>query len=153
VQATFDDDGTDLPYLDAVMDYSDGFLFNSWTVNGTSSTSQSSSDTASVARYGKRSGTLQIVFDASGADGANILSCLLPKYATPMQRITSITPNMGDPETMRVCFARELLDKIEVFRTPPGGGARLDQVSFIQNITWSGEPGVLPSLVLGISPL
>ena len=60
---------------------------------------------------------------------------------------------MGDPETMRVCFARELLDRVEVFRTPPGGGARIDQVSYIQSMTWTGEPGRLPRLALGVSPL
>jgi len=35
----------------------------------------------------------------------------------------------------------------------PAGVARIDQVSYIQNIAMSGEPGRLPRLVLGVSPL
>lgn len=152
VAATFDDDGTDLAYTDLTIDYSEAFLFNSVLVTGAAGATARSSDATSIARYGKRS--LSVDAPELSVSLGNTAAAYIANYKNPLQRITSITPNMGDPETMRVCFARELLDKIEVFRTPPGGGARLDQVSYIQNINWSGtNDGGLPVLKMGISPL
>lgn len=55
VQATFDDDGTDLPYLDLETDYSDTFLFNVWIVTPIGGTSAVAQDSTSIAAYGIRS--------------------------------------------------------------------------------------------------
>ena len=60
---------------------------------------------------------------------------------------------MADAETMRLAFQRDLMDRVEIFRTPPGGGARIDQVLFIQKIEISGTPGMPPDVTFGVSPL
>lgn len=150
VQATFDDDGTDLPYGDCVVDYSDSFLFNSVTVNYTGG-AQVRTDAASINLFGVRQLTLSI--PCVSPEAGFIADRLIAQYKLPKTRITSVTPDLSNAEGMRLTLARDLLDRIEVFRTPPGGGARMDQVSFIQNITMSGEPGQLPAITFGVSPL
>jgi len=46
-----------------------------------------------------------------------------------------------------------LMDRIRILRTPPGGGARIDQQVFIQRIEMSGNPDGPPSCTLGVSPV
>ena len=152
VAATFDDDGTNLPYWDASLDFSESFLFNDWAVTGLSGVTQTASDATSQSRYFKRSRSLTgLLVDDSTA--ASIASAQLAKYKDPFTRFVSIKPNMADPETARVVFQRDLMDRIEVFRTPPGGGTRIDQVLFIQRITMQGTPGKHPQCELVVSPL
>lgn len=153
VQATFDDDGTDLPYLDASLDFSESFLFNEWNVTREGGSVQTANDSTSIGRYFKRSQSLTGLACVSDSDAATISAAQLAKYKDPFTRVTTIKPKMADPETARVVFARDLMDRIEFFRTPPGGGARIDQVLFIQKIDISGTPGVPPDVTLGVSPL
>jgi len=153
VQATYGDQDGELPYLDLTIDYSDSFLWNTWRISGASSSTKSSSDATSVGRYGQRANTRTFLFDVSGADGTNVLAALIAKYANPYQRTTMIQPNMGDPETARATLALDLMARIRVLRTPPGGGARWDQTLFVQRIDLSQQPGQPIACTLGVSPL
>ena len=78
---------------------------------------------------------------------------MLAKYKEPMERISSISPDMSDPDTIAATYALEIGDRIEVRRTPPGGGARIVQQLFVQKIEHAHEPGKPPTCRLTVSPL
>jgi hypothetical protein len=136
VQATFDDDGTDLPYLDVEFDYSEAFLRNHWTVTraGFDAVPQEASDSTSIARYLERPAGASDLPLVNDTDAEEIADALLAKYKEPLVRITSITFSTANPDLAETLLPRELGDRIRVFRTPPGGGSRIDQTLFIQAI-------------------
>jgi Concanavalin A-like lectin/glucanases superfamily len=159
VQVTFDDDGTDIPYSDATVDYSESFLANEWNVTreGNSTVpgqTQTASDATSISRYFKRSQSLTGLPVTTDGDASTIAAAMLAKYKDPMFRITGISFDTVDPNVTEAILRRELMDKIRVFRTPPGGGARIDQSLFIQKIEISGANDGKPwSIRWGVSPL
>lgn len=155
IQATFDDDGTDLFYIGLDLDYSESFLANEWnsTRPGENAETQTVSDSASIARYWTRSKSLNppVLTDA---DALTIASAMLAKYKDPMTRITSLELTTHNPDVTEAIFRRDLGDRIRVFRTPPGGGARIDQTLFIQKIEISASNDGAPWRVRwGVSPL
>jgi len=153
VQATFDDDGTDLSYHDLSLDYSESFLTNEWNVTRTGGTLQTASDSTSIAKYLKRSQSLTDVPVIQDSDASAIASAMLAKYKDPLTRVTSITLSTAIPAVAEAAFRRDIGDRIEVFRTPPGGGSRIDQVLFIQKIQISGDPYGPWRIVWGVSPV
>jgi Concanavalin A-like lectin/glucanases superfamily len=155
VQATFDDDGTDLPYVDIGLDYSESFLVNEWnsTRTGQEAETQTVRDATSIARYRKRSQSLNPPVLTDG-DALTIASAMLAKYKDPMTRVTSITLTTDVPDVAEAIFRRDLGDRIRVFRTPPGGGARIDQTLFIQKIDVTAANDGRPwTVTWGLSPL
>ena len=154
VQATFDDDGTDLPYLDLDLDYSEAFLANEWNVTREEGTTQTASDAASIARYFKRSKSLTSLPVRLDSDATNIAAALLAKYKDPFQRILSLQLTTDVAAVTEALFRLDLGDRIRIFRTPPGGGARLDQTLWIQKISVEGANDGKPwRITLGVSPL
>jgi len=150
VQLTFDDDGTDLPYTDLTPDYSDSYLANRWDLSRTGGDLDSSSDQASIDQYGDYPKSVTDLPLTSDADVTTIGDALLAKYKQPQSRILSLKPLMANVDVLDGVMRREIGDKIEVFRTPPGGGTRLDQALWIQRIEISGEPGRPPDVTLGV---
>jgi hypothetical protein len=163
VQATFGDaGGTELPYLDLTFDSSDAFIFNEWTVTreqgvksaGDLGETQTALDATSISRYFERPASLSGVPVTSDTDSAAIATAMLAKYKDPMTRITSITLNTLDANVAQAVFQRELGDKIRVLRTPPGGGARIQEDLWIQKIEISGaNDGASWSVRFGVSPV
>jgi hypothetical protein len=71
-----------------------------------------------------------------------------------MTRIQSLTVLAANTDVTDQVF--RLLDigsRIRVLRTPPGGGSRIDQTLFVQNIAVDAEPGHPWRITLGVSPL
>jgi hypothetical protein len=151
--ATFDDDGTDLPYLDLVTDYSLTFLVNEWNASRTGGGLITSSDAASVAAYGHSPQTLSDLPLTDTADVSTITAAMLAKYKAPFQRVLSIKPMMGDNNTLDSVMQLDLGYRVRVLRTPPGGGTRFDQLVWVQKIDITGAPAVPPDVTLGVSPL
>ena len=153
-----DGGGSELQYLDVTVDYSLSFVINEWNVTRsvygiTSPSTQTSSDSTSISRYFRRSQSVADVPVTTDADASTIASRLLAKYKDPVYLITSIKPNMGDQQTAAAVFELELMDRIRILRTPPGGGARIDQDVFIQRIELSGGSNGVPDCTLGVSPV
>ena len=83
-----------------------------------------------------------------------IVTGLLAKYKDSQQRVDRIEMNTIDPNVTEAVFRRELMDKITVKRTPPGGGSRISQDLFIQKIDISGSNDGHPwQINWGVSPL
>lgn len=157
-QATFGDaGGAELPYADvAEVPLSDAFITNEWNVtrDGSQVDTQTASDATSIGRYFKRSQSLSGLALTSDADAATVAAAMLAKYKDPMERIAGLSLTTAVPEVSEAIFRRELMDRIRVLRTPPGGGARKDQTSYIQKIEISGADDGAPwQIRWGISPL
>lgn len=153
VQATFDDDGTDLPYQDIGLDYSDSFITNEWNVTRTGGLLQTVSDATSITKFFKRSQSLTDISITGDAGALAIATAMLAKYKDPMTRITSLTLQTTTVAVLDNIFRRDIGDCIRVLRTPPGGGARIDQTVFIQHISIDAQPGTPWRVVWGLSPL
>ena len=171
VQATFDDDGTDLPYLDLGFDYSDAFLATQWNVTRLGGLTETATDSASESAFGPRpavpkppdltrrefpGGTpsrpeIPIRLDA---DAAAIAAAMLAKYKNPFTRITSLTVNTAVAAVAEAVLALDIGDRIRVFKTHPGGGSRIDQTLFIQRVAVTAQNDQQPwQIVFGVSPL
>jgi len=151
--------GSELPYVNLEVDYSLTDVVNSWsgirTAYGASGTpvTQTVSDATSIsATGGPRPQVLSDIPTTSDANVLAIVTGLLAKYKNPLYRITAIEPNLFDPATAAMVMTLELMDRVRVKWTPPGGGSRIDQVVYIQQIQRSGVPGV-PQCKLVVSPL
>jgi Concanavalin A-like lectin/glucanases superfamily len=161
VQATFDDDGTDLPYQDLDVDFSEAFLFNEWhgssvlppTWTSGGGELQTASDATSIASFGKRAQSLTSIPVLSATNVDAILDAWLAKTKDPFTRILSITLSTALQDVAEAAVQRDLGDRIRVFRTPPGGGTRIDQTLFIQSIRVTAQPGQPWQIVWGVSPL
>lgn len=154
VQCTFDDDGTDLPYADLDMDYSESFLANEWNVTRAGGLTQTASDTTSISRYYKRPQALTDLPVTTDGYASTIATAMLAKYKEPLTRITSLTLTTQVPDVAEAIFRRDIGDRIRVLRTPPGGGARIDQTLFIQKIEIGATNDGAPWQVRwGVSPV
>jgi hypothetical protein len=157
VQVTFGDQGgSELSYLDFNLDYSDSFLANEWNVTraGNGAVTQTTSDAASISRYGKRPQSLTGLPVTTDSVAELTSVAMLAKYKDPMERITQLSFNTLDSNVALQLFRRDLMDKIRVLRTPPGGGARIQQDLYIQKIDVSGDNSGAPwSITWGVSPL
>jgi hypothetical protein len=139
IQATFGDGTGELAYIDVTTDYSDSEIINEWNVTRSSygitpATTQTVSDATSISKYFKRSQSLSDVPTTTDGNCSTIATALLAKYKDPLYRITSISFNTIDPDVTDAVLKRELMDKVRILRTPPGGGSRIQQDVFIQKI-------------------
>jgi hypothetical protein len=153
VQATFDDDGTDLGYRDLTYDYSETFLFNTVSAARIGGTATTSTDATSVSRYHERLLSLAELPITTDADVTSVTTALLAKYKDPMTRITSVGVLLTSTPTIAAVLDLELADRIRILRTHPAGGARIDQTAFVQKIQLSSRPGQPITVTLGVSPL
>ena len=142
--------GSELPYVNIETDYSLTDVVNSWSgirtaygaqVNLVPQTQTVSDATSISATGGARPQVLGDIPTTSDAQVLAIVTGLLAKYKNPLYRITAIEPNLFDPATAAMVMTLELMDRVRVRWTPPGGGSRIDQVVYIQQIQRSGKPG------------
>lgn len=154
VKATFDDDGTDLPYQEISLDYSDTFIANEWNITKTGGTTVTTSDATSISRYGKRTQALTDLPVTTDADVTSASTALLAKYKDPMTRVTGLgLLASGTATLINTIFTLDIGDRIRVFRSPLGGGTRIDQTLFVQKIAIDGDPSGPWRVRLGVSPL
>lgn len=170
VQATFDDDGTDLPYQDIDLDYSESFLFNEWNVTRVNGTTTTASDAASITAFFKRSRAITDLPVVDPADQEAVADALLAKYKDPITRIVGL--ELRATETIaEAVFPLDIGHRVRAIRTPPGAillypspavypatdlypqAGRIDQTSFIQRIDVDGVPGEPWRVRLGVSSL
>lgn len=158
-QATFGDAAGELAYVDVNVDYSESFLANEINVTRDGSTAdvgatQTVSDATSISRYFKRSQSITSLPVVDDAAALTVATAYLAKYKDPQYRITSLSFSTLDPSVAEAIFRREIGDKITVLRTPPGGGARITQVLWIQKIEVSATNDGTPAMVRwGVSPV
>jgi len=143
-----------IPYEDLTTDFSEAFLTNEWNVTATNQLVATASDATSIARYFKRSQSITDVPVSTAGVTAGMAAALVGKYKEPFPRVTKLGLTTAVPDVTEAAFRRELGDCIEVRRTPPGGGNRIDQTLFIQKIEVAGTNDRTPwTIDLAVSPL
>jgi hypothetical protein len=173
VQATFNDDGTGLPYVDITVDYSESFLSNEIVVNKFGGELVTDDDTTSIDEYFKRTMSLGELPITTDGDVTTIAAALLAKYKDPMTRVTGLSLTTGHAGIAAAVFPLEIGDRIRVQRTPPQGdeilypstslypsttlyptSGQIDQTLFIQKIQVTGAAqSPYWNITLGVSPL
>lgn len=156
VQATFDDDGTDLPYVDIQggLKLSDSWIKNEYNVTRTGGLTQTASDATSISQNFKRPESISDHPVLTDADALDHAQALLAKYKDPMTRIQSLALTTDVAAVTEAVFRLDIGDRIRVFRTPPGGGSRIDQTLFVQKISVEGANDGKPwRITLGVSPV
>ena len=140
VQATFDDDGTDLPYADLETDEGEAFIYNDARVTAEGGELQRTFDTASIGEYQRRVLDRGETLNVNDTDAATEAAALLALFKDPLPRITRLTLRGQDHlGLLAQILGREIGDKVRVFRRPTGGGSAIDQSCWIRSISLSGD--------------
>lgn len=152
-QGTFGDADGELPYERLIPSFDKDRIANDYHVTRVGGTRQSSSDTTSKNKYGKRTQTRSplLTTDIEAADMANFL---VSRYKDPALRFDSMTiAPLEDGNLLNHALGRELGDHITVKRRPPGGGAVKTKEVHIEGIDLSGKAGADMSLTWQLSPV
>lgn len=134
-QATFGDQGSELPYTDAVFEYDKDKIKNHITVARDGGSTFLSQDTTSITSYFRRSYSLnpKIATDVEAKDLADFI---LGEYKDPRLDVKELTleGRMSGTALWPQLLGRELGDRITIKRTPPGGGSRISTDNHIESI-------------------
>lgn len=142
--ATFTDRaGTNVgtfPYQDLQGDYDRDLIFNQIIANRVSSTTpQIVTDTISDSQYFTRSLSLSPL-SVSDSDALSLAQAYLAKYKQPYFRFEPMKLFPGTNSSMwENLVQRELLDNVQIVRTPPGGGPLINKTGRIISIEISGS--------------
>lgn len=136
-QATFGDDGSELPYETVVLDTASGRqLVNQVRIARAGGAEQAVDDATSIARYltrtYRRSGLLMEADD----EALNYASFVLYQGRSAEVRIASMTidPRTDPDQLWPQVLGRRIGDRITVRKRPPGGGDPLERDVFIRGI-------------------
>ena len=140
-QATFSDDGVDLPYADVVLEYDDTQLVNEAHIARDGGTSQTHSDTGSQLLYLKRTFTRTDLIHETDAESALYAQYVVSLHAEPELRFASITidPQTDPTNLWPQALGRRIGDRITIKFTPPdtsttGSPATIERDVFIRGI-------------------
>jgi hypothetical protein len=138
---TWGDSGTENKYRDLVVAYDDTDIWNEIRVTRVGGAVQIATDATSIARYLQRTlerSNLLMTTDVDALDEANFL---ITRFGEPALRVIEMhLEPAGDTGQWPSVLARDLGDKVIVRRRPPGGGATLEQKSFLEGISHDAYP-------------
>lgn len=137
-QATFG--AGNLEYEQPKLDYGSENIKNSVVVTRQGGSAQTETDEDSIFDYGKRHLSLSGMANPDDSDADALAQYILENHKDPAFRVRAITiaPQRHD-DLMTQALARELLDRITVNHTPPGG-ASYSQTGFIIGIRHAWTP-------------
>lgn len=120
---SFNDDGTQISYQDAVVAFDDTVLLNSVSVTRSGGTTQTASDQTSIDSYFIHSGIRDGILVETDTESLNQAKGILATRKDPEVRIDSIKLNLYDdtnPNKPKSGVDIELLDGVTVTKTMPG---------------------------------
>lgn len=123
---TFNDDGTDISYNNAVVAFDDTTLINSVSVTRLNGTAQTAFDQTSIDTYFVHSGERSDILVQTDAEALNQAQAVLATRKDPQPRIDSIQLNLYDdvnPNKPLSGIDIELLDGVTVTKTMPGASS------------------------------
>jgi hypothetical protein len=135
-QGTFGDGVGELLFVDIALDYSDVQLWNDVRYTRVGGVTQVATDTLSQTRYYTRTLVKDGLLMLTDAEALSAAQWARDRFRNPALRIERIVlDGEADPDNLwPQVFGRELGDRVTVHKTPPGGGARIDQVGLIEHI-------------------
>ncbi len=123
---TFNDNGTEISYQDAVLALDDTTLLNSVSVTRLGGTTQTAFDQASIDKFFIHSGSRSDILVQTDAEALNQAKAILATRKDPEERIDSIVLNLYDdvnPNKPLSGIDMELLDGITITKTMPGSSS------------------------------
>ena len=128
VQATFSNDGSNLPYVDVGLSFDDQEIINiyEWTREG--GTTQYIADTDSVLSYGAFD-LAQTTINISDSDVASLISQKVAETSQPIVRFNNLVVNPRENTLLWTqALGREFGDRIKVKVVNPDGSSLEDEV-------------------------
>lgn len=133
-QATFG--SGNLGYQNPQFGFEVDSIKNKVTVTRQGGVAQTATDTISTANYGTRSMSVSGTANATDAQALLLAGWLKTRYSTPGYRVTGFTlQDRVHADVMTQALSRELLDRVTVTFSPPGGGSPISQDGLIIGIT------------------
>jgi hypothetical protein len=135
LQATFDDSGSNIPYLEATPTLDIQFMYNQVNTSIAGGTEYQSNDTVNQSAYGVRSLDRTNLSLRNENDAIGQAQWDLAKYATPKARLPFVTidPRVSNA-AMTAALSLTLLDRIRVARTPQNVGSSWSFDAHIEGI-------------------
>jgi len=135
-QYVFSDQGTDIPYINAVTKYDDSLIVNDVTVTRLGGSAQNVFNQTSIDTYFQRSGVRSDILVQTDAEALNQAKALLATRKDTETRIDSIQLNIIDGDDVALCeagLAIELLDCVEITKGMPGS-TTIERTLLVQGI-------------------
>jgi len=142
VQATFSNDGSNLPYRDVITNFDTNEVINVYEWTRTGGATQYIADADSVSRYTAK-GSQKSTINISNANVLSLIEQKLSETATPIVRIESLKVNPRDNVSIWAqALGREFGDRIKVKIVNPNGTSVEDELwieSIEHNINSSSQ--------------
>ena len=123
--ATFSDDGSDVPYLRVDYINDDNEIFNIVSLTRIGGTTQTVENTASQGKYLIRTLSRTGLYNSSDSDVLDAANFLLGKFQDALIRFDNLVVDLTEATTgnQNTVLDREVGDVVKVELTPPGGGS------------------------------
>ena len=144
--ATFSDDGSDIPYLRVDYINDDNEIFNVVSLTRTGGTTQTVEDTASQGKYLIRTLSRSGLYNDSDSEVNDAANFLLGKFKDALIRFDNLVVDLTEATTgnQNSILDREVGDVVKVELTPPGGGspAQITSNEIIDSISYNITPDI-----------
>lgn len=144
--ATFSDDGSDVPYLRVDYINDDNEIYNIISLERLSGTTQTVQDVASQGKYLIRTLSRSGLYNNSDSDVLDAANFLLGKYSSALIRFDNLIVDLTEATTgnQNTILSREVGDVIQVELTPPGSGspAQITSLEVIDSINYNITPDI-----------
>lgn len=142
--ATFNTDGTGLPYQTLINQYGDELLYNYIVTQSPAGAAQTNSDATSIALYQSQNLTYSDLLNSTTADVNSLGAYLLGKFKNPILRFTGLTTQLSALSTanQNICLSLDLTDIANVTKTfATGSPASVSQTLIVSGVAHQILPG------------
>ena len=144
--ATFSDDGSDIPYLRVDYINDDNEIFNEVSLTRTGGTTHTVQDTASQGKYLIRTLSRSGLYNNSDSEVQDAANFLLGKFKDALIRFDNLVVDLTEATTgnQNSILDREVGDVVKVELTPPGSGspAQITSNEIIDSISYNITPDI-----------
>ena len=144
--ATFSDDGADIPYLKVDYINDDNEIYNIINLTRISGTTQSAEDVASQGKYLIRTLSRDGLYNDNDAEVLDAANFLLGKFSDALIRFDNLVVDLTEASTanQNTILQREVGDLIKVELSPPGGGtpSQITKNEIIDSISYNITPDI-----------
>ena len=144
--ATFSDDGSDIPYLRVDYINDDNEIFNTVSLTRIGGTTQTVEDVGSQGKYLIRTLSRSGLYNDSDSEVNDAANFLLGKFKDALIRFDNLVVDLTEATTgnQNSILDREVGDVVKVELTPPGGGspAQITSNEIIDSINYNITPDI-----------
>lgn len=142
--ATFNTDGTGIPYQSLINQYGDELLYNYIVTQSAAGAAQTNSSATSIALYQSQNLSYLNLLNNSTSEVNGLGAYLLGKYKDPILRFTGLSTELSALSTTRqnICLNLDLTDIVTVTKTfATGTPTTFSQTLIVSGVNHSITPG------------